>query len=105
VGERWRILPSGCEIQDDETRKGPEDDVDSRARRGRLGSTRTQKVDIRLVGATHRNPQKMVKDRQFRSGLYHRLNVVPNRHVLQRLARSLRVKIPILQNSRRLGTE
>ena len=45
----------------------------------RLGSTRTQKVDIRLVAATHRDLQKMVKDGQFRSDLYYRLNVVPIR--------------------------
>jgi formate hydrogenlyase transcriptional activator len=45
----------------------------------RLGSTRTQKVDIRLVAATHRNLQRMVKENQFRSDLYYRLNVVPIR--------------------------
>jgi formate hydrogenlyase transcriptional activator len=45
----------------------------------RLGSTRTQKVDVRLVAATHRDLQKMVKDGQFRSDLYYRLNVVPIR--------------------------
>jgi formate hydrogenlyase transcriptional activator len=45
----------------------------------RLGSTRTQKVDVRLVAATHRNLPGMVKDNQFRSDLYYRLNVVPIR--------------------------
>lgn len=45
----------------------------------RLGSTRTQKVDIRMVAATHRDLPKMVKENQFRSDLYYRLNVVPIR--------------------------
>ena len=45
----------------------------------RLGSTRTQKVDARLVAATHRDLPKMVKENQFRSDLYYRLNVVPIR--------------------------
>ena len=45
----------------------------------RLGSTRTQKVDARLVAATHRDLQRMVKENQFRSDLYYRLNVLPIR--------------------------
>jgi len=43
----------------------------------RLGSTRTQKVDVRLVAATHRNLQEMVDAREFRSDLYYRLKVFP----------------------------
>jgi len=43
----------------------------------RLGSTRTHKVDVRLVAATHRNLQQMVMREQFRSDLYYRLNVFP----------------------------
>jgi formate hydrogenlyase transcriptional activator len=45
----------------------------------RLGSTRTQKVDARLVAATNRNLDKMIEDREFRSDLYYRLNVFPIR--------------------------
>lgn len=45
----------------------------------RLGSTRTKKVDIRLVAATNRNLEKMIEDREFRSDLYYRLNVFPIR--------------------------
>jgi formate hydrogenlyase transcriptional activator len=45
----------------------------------RLGSTRTKKVDIRLVAATNRNLGKMIEDREFRSDLFYRLNVFPIR--------------------------
>ena len=43
----------------------------------RLGSTRTQQVNIRLVAATNRNLVDMVKRNEFRSDLYYRLNVFP----------------------------
>ncbi len=45
----------------------------------RLGSTRTQKVDVRLVAATNRDLEKMIENREFRSDLYYRLNVFPIR--------------------------
>ena len=43
----------------------------------RLGSTRTKKVDIRVIAATHRDLEEMILEKQFRSDLYYRLNVVP----------------------------
>jgi formate hydrogenlyase transcriptional activator len=43
----------------------------------RLGSTRTKKVDVRVVAATHRDLEQMILDGQFRSDLFYRLNVVP----------------------------
>jgi transcriptional regulator with GAF, ATPase, and Fis domain len=43
----------------------------------RLGSGRTHRVDVRLVAATHRDLERMVKRNQFRGDLYYRLNVFP----------------------------
>jgi formate hydrogenlyase transcriptional activator len=45
----------------------------------RLGSTRTQRVDVRMVAATNRDLEKMVGGKQFREDLYFRLNVFPIR--------------------------
>jgi formate hydrogenlyase transcriptional activator len=43
----------------------------------RLGSTRTVKVDIRLVTATNRDLSQMIASREFREDLFYRLNVFP----------------------------
>ncbi len=43
----------------------------------RLGSTRTQRVDIRVIAATHRDIAQMVEDGEFRADLYYRLHVFP----------------------------
>ena len=43
----------------------------------RLGSTRTVKVDIRLVTATNRDLAQMIANREFREDLFYRLNVFP----------------------------
>ena len=43
----------------------------------RLGSTVTRKVNVRIVAATHRYLEEMIRERQFRSDLYYRINVFP----------------------------
>jgi formate hydrogenlyase transcriptional activator len=43
----------------------------------RLGSTRTLRVDIRLIAATNRDLEQMMADGLFRSDLFYRLNVFP----------------------------
>jgi formate hydrogenlyase transcriptional activator len=43
----------------------------------RLGSTRTQQVDVRVIAATHRDLRQMVEDGEFRSDLFYRLHVFP----------------------------
>ena len=41
-----------------------------------LGSRKTQKVDVRIISATNRNLEKLVRKRHFREDLFYRLNVV-----------------------------
>jgi formate hydrogenlyase transcriptional activator len=43
----------------------------------RLGNGRTQRVNVRVVAATHRDLSEMVERKVFRSDLYYRLNVFP----------------------------
>ena len=45
----------------------------------RLGGTREQKVNVRLVAATNRDLARDVQAGQFRQDLYYRLNVIPIR--------------------------
>jgi len=43
----------------------------------RLGSARTIKVNVRIIAATHRSLQEMIRDGKFREDLFYRLNVFP----------------------------
>jgi PAS domain S-box-containing protein len=43
----------------------------------RVGGKKAIKLDVRILAATNRNLENMVKQKEFREDLYYRLNVVP----------------------------
>jgi two-component system, NtrC family, response regulator AtoC len=59
----------------------------------RLGSSTTINVNVRIIAATHRNLEEMIKNGEFREDLYYRLNVVS---VTIPKLRERRVDIPLL---------
>jgi len=61
----------------------------------RLGSTKTIHIDVRLIAATHRDLQTMIRNNQFREDLFYRLNVFP---VEIPPLRDRREDIPLLVN-------
>jgi transcriptional regulator with GAF, ATPase, and Fis domain len=81
----------------------------------RVGGVKTISLDIRIIAATNRNLEEMVKNRKFREDLWFRLNVFPIlvpplrhrssdipalvRHFIERKAKELKVgTIPILED-------
>jgi len=42
----------------------------------KVGSTKAQKVNVRVIAATNKNISELVKEKNFREDLYYRLNVV-----------------------------
>jgi transcriptional regulator with PAS, ATPase and Fis domain len=52
-----------------------------------LGSRRSRKVDVRIISATNRGLEQLIKQRQFREDLFYRLNVV-------------RIELPLLTGRR-----
>lgn len=60
-----------------------------------LGGTRTIKADVRIIAATNRNVERMVREGSFREDLFYRLNVFPV--VLPPLRERL-ADLPVLAN-------
>lgn len=43
----------------------------------KVGSNKEEKINVRLIAATNRNLEDMIKNKSFREDLYYRLNVIP----------------------------
>ena len=62
----------------------------------RVGSNKTQAADVRLIAATNKNLEEMVKEGKFREDLFYRLNVVP---IQMPPLRERKDDIPLLANA------
>jgi formate hydrogenlyase transcriptional activator len=61
----------------------------------RVGSSKTIKVDVRIIAATNRDLETSVNNKEFRTDLYYRLNVFP---IYSPPLRSRKEDIPVLVN-------
>ncbi len=61
----------------------------------RVGSSNTQRVNVRVIAATNRDLELSIKQNKFRADLYYRLNVVP---ILVPPLRERKSDIPLLVN-------
>ncbi len=60
-----------------------------------VGASRSKKIDVRIIAATHQNLEKLVEDKGFREDLFYRLSVIP---ILIPPLRERREDIPLLIN-------
>lgn len=61
----------------------------------KVGGSRSIPIDIRVIAATNRNLEEMIKNNEFRSDLYYRLNVIP---IFIPPLRERKEDIPIISN-------
>ena len=59
----------------------------------RVGGNQTLRADVRLIAATNKNLEKLVREGKFRDDLYFRLNVV---HITMPPLRERKEDIPLL---------
>ncbi|MCB2296916.1 sigma 54-interacting transcriptional regulator [Clostridium tagluense] len=43
----------------------------------KIGSTKEENINVRIIAATNRNLEEMIQQKKFREDLYYRLNVIP----------------------------